>query len=1083
MMRRARLLGLALAMTAPALIVVSGGSAADGESVMGAGVTRQVSERGEFSYDPRPADTPAISDDGRFVTFMQQHGEIPSMRSGSTRSLVFGTRIWRRDMESGGLRAVSAGTGDASQPSISADGQRIAYLLRDGLNWDIVTADLGGKGAVHERVTGLPDDLPFQRTTECDPVRVTETDSTEGTCGPVLSGDGRSLALPVRQSIISPQLFQRIDGEQGSPYFDFGDGGLALVRLSADDDPQSQDADSKVIRIRVLGSRTLHFGVPEMSGQFNRFAPDPDLGPRCVNADIAPGVDCVIGVRFQADPELCGATHGMLTVHGSTPAAQTVIPLVGVRHCDSGGPVSLRRAASCPEPEGETDVEQLHASVPFHNFGELDVGAAVEDQMEVSTDYDAEIEFTASDCSIQLVPGEGDPGDPPCLVGVPVDLECIAHVRYQPTGVGPSVATLRVLDSNGVQVFHFVGAGRQRLVVMRRDPAGTGFTGPGAPPPRIVSVDPDGVPISGTAPSLSYDGRHVAFVSGYAEPFIGTERAQVLLHDSDARGDSSWVSGETRNVSIIHGPDADASFASYAVQPSLSGDGRRITFTELIQDNFDGWSTQASWVHVRDLDLEETVEASRPVVPVDEQSGMSYSPSLAVDGSTVAFTSDEFALVPEGAGVEVASVYVRDLAPDFDGLGEPRVDIVSLGADDTNFDWSGNPAISGDGGVVAFASSAELVGPQPGFCCDDARQVFTRARFPSATLEPTGLTFPPQQLGTTGAPMPITVTNDGPGPARISTEQVDGFVVTGGCGDVVHRGESCELLVASSPDTAGEVFGLLRVVLSAAQWEGEILEVELSGVGVPPVFSVQPISIEFGDQSLGIPSTPVRVRVRNVGDLPVDLVATVVAEPVVLDPVEPSPEPTDEPSGQSPPLTLRDAAEAGVPVVDEELSQDFEVTASDGGTAECLELAPGENCLLLVTFNPSGLGDRTGQLVVTVIDGFIPILQLVELAGTTTEPELALSPTIAREGRVVFVTGTDFLPGVPLDLEWNGGPLAAPAIVPDETGAFTAPVVVLPGRTGTHTLTLTMPEVGTIEAPPVVVVAGSLQPPDFVSRN
>ncbi len=1097
MIRGARLAGVALVLTAPALVLPRGDTA-PGDTVMGPGVTRQLSVRGDLYYDMRPADEPSISDTGRFVAFQQEQyddgGASRVAGSTSARTGFSGIRVWRRDLRTDALRPVSAASGSGLHPSISANGRRIAYTFHQGLNWDIVTAYLDAKGVTaRERVTGLTSDLPYQRTTQCQQFPATEADVSEGPCGPVLSGDGRSLALPVTQSIISPQLHPSIDGEQGSTYFDgFAEHGLALVRFFTDEDPDTVNRMSAVVRIRVLGSRTLHFGVTQVSGAFSRFVPGD--GKSCVDANLDPGDSCVIGVEFEPDVELCGAVQGMLTVRGSTPAAQTMIGLVGEQRCETSGGGSLRpapaaRAADCPPASGDTDVLPLHASQQTVNFRELDVGSSVTDRMEVTGD-DATVEFTASDCSIQLVSG-GDIEEPSCAVEESVDLECIAHVRYQPTGVGPSVATLRVVDGNGVQVFHYVGTGRRSLVVMRRDPTGAGFTAPGAPAPRIVSVDESGEVISGAAPSLSYDGRHVAFVSGSTRPFPGTQPAQVFVHDTDASGDGTWVSGDTTNVSIIDESE-ETIFAEYAGQPSLSGDGSRVAFVEVRStDTGQGWFTDASSVYVRDLSREVSVLASNPPGPPNEEPGLSYSPSLSRDGSTVAFSSSDFALIPDGVEVEQDQVYVRDLAPDFDEAGEPRVDTVSVRDDDTNFGQSGNPAISGDGGVVAFASSDALAGDEPESCCGyDSRQVFTRARFPSVSALPSGLFFPPQQLGTTGPSQAVTITNDGPGPAYLAPPPVEGFEVTGGCSSVLHRGESCELLIAPHPVEVGEYFGVMRVGLSAAQWEGDVLDLELVGVGVPPVFSIKPVAIEFGEQPLGIPGEPVAVRVRNVGDLPISLVATVVGEPLVVEPPEDEgSEPSESPSESASEDPSEQASEAlrveasAAEAVDEVPPPDFLVTASGGGDAECVDIAPGEYCRFLVAFDPQGLGDRIGQLVITVGEGDVPILQLVDLAGTTAVPELSLSPTVAREGRVIFVTGSNFLPGVSLQLDWSGGPLAVATITPDALGTFTAPVVVLPGRAGTHTLSLTMPDVGTIEAPPVVVVAGSLQPPDFVTRN
>ena len=59
-------------------------------------------------------------------------------------------------------------------------------------------------------------------------------------------------------------------------------------------------------------------------------------------------------------------------------------------------------------------------------------------------------------------------------------------------------------------------------------------------------------------------------------------------------------------------------------------------------------------------------------------------------------------------------------------------------------------------------------------------------------------------------------------------------------------------------------------------------------------------------------------------------------------------------------------------------------------------------------------------------------------------------------------------------------------MIPDDDGAFRAPVVLLKGRgPGERQLTVVMPTVenGSVEADPLLVVPGSAQPPDFVTRD
>jgi hypothetical protein len=138
-----------------------------------------------------------------------------------------------------------------------------------------------------------------------------------------------------------------------------------------------------------------------------------------------------------------------------------------------------------------------------------------------------------------------------------------------------------------------------------------------------------------------------------------------------------------------------------------------------------------------------------------------------------------------------------------------------------------------------------------------------------------------------------------------------------------------------------------------------------------------------------------------------------------------------------------------------------------------------------LVFAPAELGRRRGAVeVVATVDGE-PVSQLVPLDGRTTTPEITFSPTVAHEGRVTFVQGTGFAPGRLLLMAWSRGPVGLPIAVPDDVGSFEIPVVMIRGAgAGPRDLTVVMPGVSeAVEAPPLLVVQGSLQPPDFRTRN
>jgi hypothetical protein len=132
------------------------------------------------------------------------------------------------------------------------------------------------------------------------------------------------------------------------------------------------------------------------------------------------------------------------------------------------------------------------------------------------------------------------------------------------------------------------------------------------------------------------------------------------------------------------------------------------------------------------------------------------------------------------------------------------------------------------------------------------------------------------------------------------------------------------------------------------------------------------------------------------------------------------------------------------------------------------------------------LGTLFADVEILVGGGPAPVTFDVPVDGTAVTPVLEFSPEVAREGRVVFLRGSGFLPGVPVTLDWDAGAAAAPEVVPDADGGFEAPLVIFKGfRSGIRSLTVSMPTIpdGAVRAPDLLVMQGTSQPPGFGVRN
>ena len=207
-----------------------------------------------------------------------------------------------------------------------------------------------------------------------------------------------------------------------------------------------------------------------------------------------------------------------------------------------------------------------------------------------------------------------------------------------------------------------------------------------------VSVASDGTQGDGPSfhPAISADGRYVTFISEATNLVSGDTngRADCFVHDRE--------SGQTERVSVASdGTQGNAD--TFSTSP-ISGDGRYVAFASGADNLVPGDTNQSLDVFVRDRLASKTERVS---VASDGEQGNETSdePSMSYDGRYVAFTSGARNLI-EGDANWRWDIFVHDRA-----TGATTLVSVAAGGAQAN-DPSGSPAISPDGGHVAFYSYA-----------------------------------------------------------------------------------------------------------------------------------------------------------------------------------------------------------------------------------------------------------------------------------------------------------------------------------------------------------------------------------------
>jgi len=280
-----------------------------------------------------------------------------------------------------------------------------------------------------------------------------------------------------------------------------------------------------------------------------------------------------------------------------------------------------------------------------------------------------------------------------------------------------------------------------------------------------VSVHTDGGQASNTStyPSISADGRYVAFASSAADLVTGDVNGyrDVFVHDRNTgttllvsrgpggvignnestwptiSGDGQWVVYQSAATNLVSGDtngktdvfirslvtlatdrvslsDAEAQVLGASLAASVSSDGRFVAFSSEATSLVGGDTNGFRDVFVRDRTLGVTervnVSSEEQQVAVSSWSEDYLRPTVSADGRYVAFRSDAPTLV-EGDVNGMSDVFVRDRQ-----AGTTRMVSVSTGGKQGNDNCWSQTVISANGRFVAFdTDSSTLLNDHNGY--------------------------------------------------------------------------------------------------------------------------------------------------------------------------------------------------------------------------------------------------------------------------------------------------------------------------------------------------------------------------------
>ncbi len=322
------------------------------------------------------------------------------------------------------------------------------------------------------------------------------------------------------------------------------------------------------------------------------------------------------------------------------------------------------------DSSGATDVGMVTMSIAPVN----DAPNAVPDSVVVAT---------AEPVTVALLGNDSDPeGDPmtvesvtqPANGAVALDEDALVYTPDQGfTGV--ETLTYTVADAHGAESTAVVHIG-------------VGAIPPGLPQESLVLSGGNVTNEFGRAPSISDDGRVIAFASLLA----------LVPEDTNGLLDIYVYDRVVRQLARISTAPGGGQLNADSHSPHVAGGGRYVVFASEASTIVPGDSNGRLDVFRHDLVTHQTLRVSVSSSGA-QGSNSSGLPKISDDGNLVAFASSAFELVPDDVN-GVSDVFVRDIT----AATTTRVSVSSAGNDGDG--GSSQPELSGNGRFIVFWSNA-----------------------------------------------------------------------------------------------------------------------------------------------------------------------------------------------------------------------------------------------------------------------------------------------------------------------------------------------------------------------------------------
>jgi len=659
---------------------------------------------------------PALSSDGRFVAFTSDADDLASADSNGS-----GFDIFVIDRETDSIELITAGgNGDSTAPSISADGRHVAFVSRAS---NLAAGDSNGGDAdvfVHNR--------------EADTTKLLTAGGNADSFASAISADGQFVAIfSAADNLVA-------ENSQGLLLFDLTSDTIEVLPGSVSEASLAISADGHLVAFATTANDLVESDVNNNIDTFvfNRVTNElervhsPALGFDAVGGNGPSARPSVSGKgRFVAyesaasnlvESDSNGATDIFIY---DTESGRNKIFALGANGNSNNPAISTDGRFVVFDSEasnigGGTSNDRVDIFVYNQDTGVTDLLTAVSNNRSANPAISEDGRFVAfQSFASNLVVGDSNGSSPDIFVfdrqtGSREILTAggnTVFLRFPLLDASPSISADGRFVAFQSTASNLVGA----------DINGEGFD--------IFVFDRDTATVerltSGNGhslrPSISADGRFVAFQSS---------ADNLVAGDLNGSGDDVFLYDRQTSTTERLTPGAN----TQAIRPSISGDGRFVTFTlsSVVQLNSGDFNRDDIAIFDRDSNSYGLVTDS-----ADFDSDLS---AISADGQRIAFSSAATNLTNDAiASGQNVFVSLANNPPSVDALATTTVEDTPVALTLTGFDPDSNPLTFE---VVAAPGNGELSGAGPDYIYTPEPDFFGTDSFSFAASDGSSISLP-----------------------------------------------------------------------------------------------------------------------------------------------------------------------------------------------------------------------------------------------------------------------------------------------------------------------------------------------------